>query len=325
MIQALFYQRERENEQFGARDASRSYAIGVDGGGSKTLAVVVDAQGNERGRGIAGSANYATVGIDQAVRQIHSAVEEAARAASCSLPLSAAWLGLAGIDRPGDNEILLPHLHSVAEFILLTNDAELVLSALDDAVGIALIAGTGSIALGRDAHGIVTRTGGWGYIIGDEGSGYDIGRRCLQAVSRAVDGRGQMTALVGLLLQHWNLTDASDIIGKVYPDPGKAAIASLSALVFRAARAADEIASEIVQSAADELALAAVAVRNTLDFPGEEVSLALGGGLLLHEADFRAQVLRGIGKELSIRQVVLVEEPALSAARAAIKLARREI
>jgi glucosamine kinase len=322
MIQALFYQREHENEQFGARDASRSYAIGVDGGGSKTLAVVVDAQGNERGRGIAGSANYATVGIDQAVRQIHSAVEEAARAASCSL---LARLGLAGIDRPGDNEILLPHLHSVAEFILLTNDAELVLSALDDAVGIALIAGTGSIALGRDAHGIVTRTGGWGYIIGDEGSGYDIGRRCLQAVSRAVDGRGQMTALVGLLLQHWNLTDASDIIGKVYPDPGKAAIASLSALVFRAARAADEIASEIVQSAADELALAAVAVRNTLDFPGEEVSLALGGGLLLHEADFRAQVLRGIGKELSIRQVVLVEEPALSAARAAIKLARKEI
>jgi glucosamine kinase len=148
MIQALFYQRERENEQFGARDASRSYAIGVDGGGSKTLAVVVDAQGNERGRGIAGSANYATVGIDQAVRQIHSAVEEAARAASCSLPLSAAWLGLAGIDRPGDNEILLPHLRSVAEFILLTNDAELVLSALDDAVGIALIAGTGSIARG---------------------------------------------------------------------------------------------------------------------------------------------------------------------------------
>jgi glucosamine kinase len=143
----------------------------------------------------------------------------------------------------------------------------------------------------------------------------------LQAVSRAVDGRGQMTGLVGLLLQHWNLTDAGDIIGKVYPDPDKAAIASLSALVFRAARAADEIASEIVRSAADELALAAVAVRNTLDFPGEEVSLALGGGLLLHEADFRAQVLRGIGKELSIRQVVLVEEPALSAARAAIKLA----
>jgi N-acetylglucosamine kinase-like BadF-type ATPase len=134
-----------------------------------------------------------------------------------------------------------------------------------------------------------------------------------------------MTALVGLLLQHWNLTDASDIIGKVYPDPGKAAIASLSALVFRAARAADEIASEIVQSAADELALAAVAVRDTLDFPGEEVSLALGGGLLLHEADFRAQVLRGISRELSIRQVVLVEEPALSAARAAIKLASKEI
>jgi len=320
MTQALFHQREHENDKPG-RDLSRSYAVGVDGGGSKTLAVVVDAQGNERGRGIAGSANYAAVGIEQAVRQIRSAVGEAVRTANCSLPLSAAWLGLAGIDRPGDNEILLPHLRSIAELILLTNDAELVLSALDDTVGIALIAGTGSIALGRDAHGTVTRTGGWGYIMGDEGSGYTIGRRCLQAVSRAVDGRGRRTALVGLLLKHWNLTDAGDIIGQVYPDRGKAVIANLSALVFSAARAGDEIASEIVQNAANELALAAVTVRNALDLPGEEVSLALGGGLLLHEADFRAPVLRGIGKELSIRQVVLVEEPALSAARAAIKMA----
>src|SRR5215469_3278328 len=123
MIQASFYQ--REHERFGARDASRSYTIGIDGGGSKTLAVVVDAQGNERGRGIAGSANYAAVGREQAVRQIRSAVGEAVQAANCSLPLSAAWLGLAGIDRPGDNEILLPYFSSIAEFIHLTNDAEL--------------------------------------------------------------------------------------------------------------------------------------------------------------------------------------------------------
>src|SRR5258708_23671473 len=157
------------------------------------------------------------------VSQIRKACEYAAHVASYSLPLSAARLGLAGIARPGDNEILLPHLHSVAEFILLTNDAELVLSALDDAVGIALIAGTGSIALGCDAHGIVTRTGGWGYIIGDEGSGYDIGRRCLQAGSRAVGGRGPMTALRGRLLQHRELTNAGDPIGKVYPAPAQGA------------------------------------------------------------------------------------------------------
>jgi glucosamine kinase len=296
------------------------YVVGVDGGGTKTLAVVVDAQGNERGRGIAGSANYAAVGINQAVHHIRSAVEEAVQMAGCSLPLQAAWLGLAGIDRPADYNILFPHLQSLAEVVRLTNDAELVLSALDDAVGIALIAGTGSIALVRDAHGTVARTGGWGHIIGDEGSGYDIGHQCLQAVSRAVDGRGQQTSLVELLLNHWNLNSASDIIGKVYPGGDKATIASLSTLVFTAARDGDEVAGRIVQGAANELALAAVTVRSKLDLPGEQVSIALGGGLLLHQADFRAQVLQEIGKQLSIGQAVLVEEPALSGARAAVKM-----
>ena len=129
------------------------YALGVDGGGSKTLAVVVDASGNECGRGIAGSSNYAAVGISQAMYAIRSALEEAVQMASCTLPLQAAWLGLAGIDRSGDYGILFPHLQCIAKIVHLTNDAELVLSGLPGGVGIALIAGTGSIALGRHRPG----------------------------------------------------------------------------------------------------------------------------------------------------------------------------
>jgi N-acetylglucosamine kinase-like BadF-type ATPase len=200
----------------------------------------------------------------------------------------------------------------------LTNDAELVLSGLPEGVGIALIAGTGSIALGRDRHGTITRAGGWGHIVGDEGSGYALGRHCLQAVSKAADGRGQMTALVEHVLSHWNLDCASDIIGRVYPDCDKATIASLSTLVFMAARDGDEVACSIVKDAAYELALAAMAVKNKLDFVGEQVALALGGGLLLHEIDFRRQTLHAIEKRLSIGEVALVEEPALSGARAAL-------
>ncbi len=180
-----------------------------------------------------------------------------------------------------------------------------------------MIAGTGSIALGRDRHGTITRAGGWGHIVGDEGSGYDLGRHCLQAVSKAADGRGQMTALVEHVLSHWNLNSASDIIGRVYPDCDKATIASLSTLVFMAARGGDEVACSIVKDAARELALAAMAVKNKLDFPGEQVALALGGGLLLYEIDFRRQTLHAIEKRLSIGEVALVEEPALSGARAA--------
>src|ERR1700730_13576313 len=119
----------------------RSFAVGVDGGGSKTLAVVVDADGNERGRGVAGSSNHTGVGIEQAVHNIYGAVEEVARQAGCALPLQSAWFGLAGVDHSADYDLLLPYLRSLAQSVHLTNDAELVLSGLPDSVGIALIAG----------------------------------------------------------------------------------------------------------------------------------------------------------------------------------------
>jgi glucosamine kinase len=298
--------------------SSSEFALGVDGGGSKTLAVVVDAEGNERGRGVAGSANHTGVGIEQAVQHLYSAVEDAARAAGCVLPLWSAWFGLAGVDHAADYDLLLPYLHPLARHIHLTNDAELVLSGLPGAVGIALIAGTGSIALGHDARGTVARSGGWGHIIGDEGSGYDLGRRCLQAVARATDGRGQTTLLVNMLLKRWGLNDAGDMIGKVYSDAGKAMNASLSGLVLAAARDGDEVAHNIVEDAASELALVTLAVKNGLDFPGGQVALALGGGLLLHEIDFRTKVIEAIRRSMSIGEIVIVEEPALSAARASI-------
>lgn len=296
------------------------FAVGVDGGGSKTLAVVVDEWGNERARAVAGSSNHTGVGIEQAVRSIYSAVEDAARQAGCVLPLSSAWFGLAGIDRRDDYDRLLPYLERVARNIRLTNDAELVLSGLPGMVGIALIAGTGSIALGRDARGTMARSGGWGHIIGDEGSGYDLGRRCLQAVARATDGRGQATMLGDMLLKHWQLGDASGMIGKVYGVSDKTVIASLSSLVFAAAGNGDEVACGIVDDAARELALAALAVRDMLDFAGGPVALALGGGLLLHETDFRMKVVDAIRGCLSVGDIALVEEPALSGARASLRI-----
>ncbi|MDQ2907492.1 MAG: hypothetical protein M3Y81_28620 [Chloroflexota bacterium] len=305
----------------GTRDAEgvSFYYLGVDGGGTKTLAIVVDAQGQERGRGLAGSANYNAVGLDQAIQHIHAAVEQAAQVAGCRLPLRKAWLGLAGIDRPHDYEALLPPLHSLAESVHLTNDADLALSALEDAVGVVLIAGTGSIALGRDAHGTSRRAGGWGHVIGDEGSGYEMGRLGLQAAVRAADGRGPQTTLLPILLKRWHLDNANDIVGYVYPDEDKATIARLATDVLTAAREGDEVAGTIVRHAADELALAVSVVSNALDFPQQRIPLALGGGLLLHNPDFRAQVLQRLRQQQPIGEVVLVEEPALSAARAIMR------
>ncbi|HLZ58324.1 MAG TPA: BadF/BadG/BcrA/BcrD ATPase family protein [Ktedonosporobacter sp.] len=300
---------------------SIDFAIGIDGGGSKTLAVVVDAHGREVGRGLAGSANYIAVGLTQAVRNIYAAAEEAARNADCHLPLDAAWLGLAGLDRPDDHRLLLPHMDTLAKVVCLVNDGELLLSGLDNAVGVALISGTGSIALGCSAGGSVVRAGGWGHVLGDEGSGYEIGRLGLQAAVRAADGRGPATVLLERILQYWQIEDPSDIIGRTYTGHDeKAKIASLSKLIFAAARSGDRVALDIVQHAVDELALAVVTVATKLGFAEHGIPLALGGGLLVNEVDFRAQVLASIARQRKLGQVAIVEEPASTAARAALTL-----
>ncbi len=296
--------------------------LGIDGGGSKTYAVIVDAQGNERGRGLAGSANYSAIGLQPALANLRRASEAAARQAACALPCAAAWIGLAGIDSATDQEALLPYLAPLACTLRLTNDAELVLSALDHAVGVALIAGTGAIALGRDRYGAGRRASGWGHLLGDEGSGYDIARQALQAATRAADGRGRPTLLLQRFMDYWQLRAPDDLIAQVYRSQEqtdkaeKAEIARLSALVFAAARSGDAVAQRIVRRAAHELALATLTVGSALDLP-----LALGGGLLLNEESYREQTLDFIRRRRPLGAVALVAEPALSAARAAVRLA----
>ena len=296
--------------------------VGVDGGGSKTLAVIVDTQGRERGRALAGSGNHAVVGLEQAVSQLRAAVEKAAQAAGCRLPLQAAWFGVAGVDSSHDHDRLFPHLSALALRVLLTNDAELVLGALDNRVGVALIAGTGAIGLGRNAQGDFARASGWGHLLGEEGSGYELGRQALISAVRAADGRGPQTLLLDRILEHWHLPDASGILAQVYPDADTAKIARLSSLVYTAARAGDAVARAIVQRAVNELALVATTVSDKLRFSDQPLPLALGGSLFIHETDYREQVLHCLRRRHPLGQIAVVEQPALIAARAAIEFAR---
>jgi N-acetylglucosamine kinase-like BadF-type ATPase len=300
--------------------STESYYLGVDGGGSKTLAVVVDADGHERGRGRAGSANYAAVGLEQAVQNIHTAVQQAAHEVPCSLPFTKAWLGLAGVDRSSDAALLGSRVRDLATFVSVTNDADLLLSALEGQAGSVLIVGTGSIALARDSTGHVSRVGGWGYILGDEGSGYDIGRRGLQAAVRAADGRGKATSLLLSIVRHWQLRSVEDFIDVVYTADNRAKIARVAPCVTLAARQGDSVASEIIEQAASELALLVRTIAPAMS----RLPLALGGGLLLHDAFLRERVLHHIQQEQEIGPVVHVDHPALSAACSARTLSPRE-
>lgn len=299
--------------------------LGVDGGGSKTLAVVVDASGVERGRARAGSSNLRAVGREQAMEQLRLAATEAAQAADAQLPLAAGWFGLAGVSSPVDAELMAP-LGDLARALRATNDAELVLAGIDR--GVALVAGTGAIALGRTCGGQLIQIGGWGHILGDEGSGYDIGRQGLQAAVRASDGRDESTVLVGLVLQHFALATPRDLVGRIYEAPEKAAIAALAPLVLSAARAGDATARRIVSRAEAELTLLAITAIDALDPDpppfSVPVSLALGGGLLVNDAELRASVVSRIGEQRRLARVTIVGEPALCAARTLATAARRQ-
>lgn len=293
--------------------------LGVDGGGSKTLAILVDGQGRELGRGRAGSANYHTAGLAAASASVRAAAQ-AAQAAAGGPPVAAAWVGLAGLDHPADHALLAPHFAGLAPVLRLTNDAELLLGDLPGSVGVGLIAGTGAIAVGRDAGDASARASGWGHLLGDEGGGYDLGRRALQAATRAADGRGPATDLLAAILRHWSLATPADLIASADDHAAPESVAQLAPLVLAAAQSGDRAARAIVQRGARELADAVLAVARQLDLP-PALPLALGGGLLVYQPEYRALVLRHLRGRRALAPPALVAEPARSAAHGARALA----
>jgi N-acetylglucosamine kinase-like BadF-type ATPase len=295
----------------------RRYFIGVDGGGSKTLAVVVDENGHEVGRGFAASSNQACVGLARAAARICDAAAEAAQQAGISPPFTSACLGLAGIDRPEDRDSILRHVASLAPEINLGNDGELILGALDGGIGMAVIVGTGSIAIGRDALGRSVRAGGWGHVMGDEGSGYDLGQRVLRHAVRAADHRGPQTRLLGLVMQHFGITRPSDLTGRIYPADDKAAIARLAHLVFQAAEEGDHIAREMMERGSSELALMVGTAARELEFADGKLPLALSGSIALHVRPYRDMTIEKLRARVALGAIVLVDCPALGAAQAA--------
>ncbi len=304
--------------------------VGVDGGGSKTSAVVVDERGQEIGRGVAGASNYQGIGLEAAAANVRKAVQAALTAARISDLPDFALIGAAGIDRPQDQLVWQQVLNQgapLARHFELVGDFELILYALPEQTGLGLICGTGSIGFGRDGRGKKTRAGGWGHFFGDEGSGLWFGREALQASIKASDGRGPKTVLLELILKEWNLSNPANFISEVYGS-GEGArgvdntkIARLAHLVFQAAEAGDDVAKILIRNAINELALALKACDKNLFFdrpPG----LAITGGLILHSPGFLDGLLKRLQAMMTVGEVVRVEDPALSAAQAARNVKR---
>jgi N-acetylglucosamine kinase-like BadF-type ATPase len=292
------------------------YFLGVDGGQSSTTAIIGDETGRVLGIGRGGPCNH--VGASEArakfVTAIHASVGAACFEAgldAAAVRFASACLGFSG--GPADKQAILGEILR-SDRMLVTDDATIALSgALAGEPGIVIIAGTGSIAFGRNAQGRTARAGGWGYLFGDEGGGFWIAREAMRAALRWEEGWGSPTALRAMLLDSSSARNINDLMHRCYtPEFPRPRMAGLSILVNTAAEKGDPIARKILNEAALELALLARAIRDQLFDPQESAHCAYSGGV------FNSRILltgfrEVLSREPSLAVTSPVHDPAVGA------------
>jgi N-acetylglucosamine kinase-like BadF-type ATPase len=289
--------------------------IGVDIGGSKTHGIrAVD--GAPVAEAVAGSANVAAVGVAEAGRQL-----AALFAQLDPRGVEAVCAGAAGADGTGSIAAitgLIADLVPGAQ-VSVVHDARLVLAAegLDD--GVSLIAGTGSVAWGRRGDGTEARAGGWGHLLGDEGSGYRVAIDAVRHALDRMDAGEPADPLTDALLASCDLVDRTELIDFVYVRQDRRYWAERAAVVAELAAQGDPAAAGIVDAAADALAALATRVLGRLDLAGPVV---LGGGFAVHQPMLQ-QAVRERLPGTDVR--VLTHAPAVGAVRLAAALTRAEM
>jgi len=265
------------------RAPAPEYVLGVDGGGTKTHAVIADEHGRVLGEGFAGPSNPLRVGVNTAAAAVREAVDQACDAAGMRrADIVAAEVGLAGVRRADLRERMRESLIGLGvNSVEVVTDAEIALyGATGGAPGLVLIAGTGSICCGRNARGKRGCAGGWGPLAGDEGGGAWLARRALQAVAQATDGRGPATTLCQAACAYFNVSTADDLSLALYaPSMTNERIAGFGRQVVEAAQKKDAVAREIITEAGRELGKAAVAVIRKLQMEPERFQVAYVGGV----------------------------------------------
>lgn len=310
------------------------FVIGVDGGGTRTCVCVAALDGATLVLHEAGASAVSVHGLAGAQHILFAAIESATSQSGVHLrDLRAICFGLSGVDRADERAPMLQWASSrFTPNAEVVNDCEIVLEAGSDAGwGVALIAGTGAISFGKSPSGERGRAGGWGYLMGDEGSAYDIAREGLRAALHAADGRGAQTQLIDAILHHFGIDRTSALVPAVYrhnkTDAGALPIrpnqmAALAPLVTQAAAQGDAVAQEIVNRAGVELSLDVLAVARRLHLPAR-VPLALAGGLLLKADAVRAGLMHALSQsEFEFAPVAQVNEPVRGAVKVALRLAQ---
>lgn len=304
----------------------RRLVVGVDGGGTRTRAAILD--GNRvLGEGTAGPSNPLRVGIANGAVAIRDAIDKACAAALVQRDdIIAAGVGLAGVRRKDIRTRMREALVETLgiENIELLPDADMALyGATEGAPGVVVISGTGSVSCGVNRQGKRVYAGGWGPVAGDEGSGSWIARRALQAVAHATDERGPKTTLATAACTYFQVATPDDLATAIYaPSMTNDRIAGFSKKVIEAASAGDPVARQILTEAGRELGKAAVTVIRKLKMEGERFQVAFVGGVFsageLVIAPLREAIIR-------VAKKAFIAEPSFSPTFAAGRIAQEQL
>lgn len=274
------------------------YVVGLDGGGTKTEVIVADLDGNILSQFKSGAININGESIQNVERNLIYIFDTISSQIGNSDDCVYTCIGTAGISNPLTKETLKKAVvnSGYAGSLFITGDHETALyGALGKVDGIILIAGTGSICYGKNKYGIEKRTGGFGYLIDDEGSGYAIGRDILAAIVRSVDGRGKETLSKEMVFSQLNISSIEELIGFIYAkDTNKRDIAKLAPNLTIACAAGDSAALEIAKKCSDELVKLVIPIANKLELYDGEIALA--GSVLQKDEFIRNLFVQKIGE-----------------------------
>jgi len=307
------------------------HVVGIDGGGTKTSGVLMREDGELLAQlKFPGSNPHAST--PEQVREVLTGlIDELAEKGGVALrDVACLCLSMAGVDRPKDRALIegfvKPKLAPGQRLVVVNDAVAGIMAGLEKPHGLMLISGTGSVCFGFHEDGRTSRCGGWGQLLGDEGSGYQMGVGALKAVIQAFDGRRAATALTERVLQRLHIEQPTDILGWLQQvNSSKPEIAALSQLVHEADTDGDAAAREILDHAADDLLWIIRPAHDAL-FKGsaDTIPIVFGGSNIQKGERFQHRVCERLAKSgMKLEPVMQKYEAVVGAARYALREARR--
>lgn len=295
------------------------YYLGIDGGGTKTTAIICDENAQLVSRFVGESINFNSVGMESARKSLKLTVDGVL--GSDDIKISAAFIGMSAISERADDDFTKKLCDGIIDCDRITMDSDVYigLEAMRcDGAAAMVISGTGSMAVGRLPDGEIIHTGGWGYILGDEGSGYAIAIDALKAAICGYEGSAEKTALTNAVLDYYKIDDINNLIDIFYDPPmPRSEIAKLAPVVFECAKT-DSVAESIVKNHAQLLANTVSALLTQMP---SGTPLGLWGGLFQNCEKFRADFSSALNKRFPETKISVLEyAPEYGAVFAAIKM-----